>query len=455
VAKYRGSIETALASEILTRYDTNPFRPNDFLTRREFVEWIYRAINITNKKSQLTIKGLENNKKGSLGIKLENGKVKNPRKKLSITILPNDFSGSYSQKSRIPNEHIFRAVFSEIINKYKFKENIAGDKLKKVIDGAIAGMVDSLGDKYSSYIPPANSNDFNSGLTGKFQGIGAYVEMIGKDFTITSPIKGSPAEKAGIMAGDIVLKIDGTSILGLNQNEIVKKIRGPRNTKVILNIRRSRTILDVEIIRGKITVPSLTLKWKSRIPVIGIHQFSGETADKLKIMLKNEILPKNVRGIIFDFRNNPGGFLTTASKMGSIFRKKGETIFYTEDLKKLSNYQVNKDGLLSDFPGKIVVLQNKGTASASEIIIGMLQDYGQADKVIGTVSHGKGTVQEVLRLSNGASLKLTIAKWLTPKKRWIHKKGLIPDIEIPNPTKEENSRKIDKQLNKALEVVFS
>ena len=219
----------------------------------------------------------------------------------------------------------------------------------------------------------------------------------------------------------------------------------------------------------------MTLKWKSRIPVIGIHQFSGETADKLKIMLKNEILPKNVRGIIFDFRNNPGGFLTTASKMGSIFRKKGETIFYTEDLKKLSNYQVNKDGLLSDFPGKIVVLQNKGTASASEIVAGALQDYHRA-VLIGSRTYGKALVQRFFRLRDEKTgLKLTTARYYTPCGRIIQKTkkypgGIRPDIiitlslseqknlllswyEIHKDKNKNKNKSYDRQLKKAISLL--
>ena len=352
----------------------------------------------------------------------------------------------------IPNGRVFESIFKEIKSRYRFSEDLDQKKQEDMIDAAIAAMVKEMGDKYSSYIEPDKSKDFREGLKGQFEGIGAYVEMIQDQLTITAPITGSPAEAAGILPGDVVTHVDGESIKGLSIHESVKKIKGPAGSNVKLKIQRTSGIRDITITRGKITVPPITLKWKNSVPIIGVHQFNSDTHTKFLNMWEEEIEQKNPRGLIIDLRNNPGGLLTSAVKMGEIFLKKGQDIFSVEEKAHKKIYKSGLTGPLEHLDN-IVVLQNKGSASASEIFSGMMKDYDKA-KIVGSTSLGKGTVQQVLNYQNGGILKLTIAKWLTPKGNWIHEKGVEPDVMIEDQTPEERQNKIDRQLDQAVQIIF-
>ena len=278
------------------------------------------------------------------------------------------------------------------------------------------------------------------------------MELIEEKFTITSPIKGSPAEKAGVEAGDVVLKVDGEPIKEKSLGDSVDLIRGPDGTSVVLTILRDGSERDVTVVRGKITVPSITLEWNKSVPVVGVHQFNRSTGPDFAKILKDEIFPKNPKGIVIDLRNNPGGFLTSAVHMGEFFLKKGQLIFTVEYKNGKEEYRSSRNGELANM-ANVAVLMNKGSASASEIFAGMIQDYG-IGKVFGNISVGKGTVQEVSNFVNGATLKLTIAKWLTPKGRWIHEDGISPDVEIESATAEEKKHKVDRQLDAAVRSVL-
>ncbi len=450
-AKYLKEVEAALASEILEQRDIDPLRPFDRVTRRDFVTWLYRFDDHGMKKSSLEKSRFKSPKikKSTRSSKI---KKRGTQKDMKIEILTGrDLEDDTSFD--IPNGRVLKSVFNTINDRYKFSEQLTTKKKKEMIDAAIAAMVKALGDKYSSYIEPAKVKEFKDDLNGKFEGIGAHVEMFDDGLTITAPLKGSPAEKAGILPGDVIIKVDGDSIEDKPIREIVDLIRGPKGTTVTLTVTRDGIEIDIPVVRGEITVPSITLEWKNSIPIIGVHQFDRKTARDFAKILKNQVLIKRPRGIVLDLRNNPGGYLTSAVDMGEFFLNKGELIFSVEYKDGDREYRASRTGELADFTGKIVVLQNKGSASASEILAGMLQDYEIA-KIIGEASTGKGTVQEINNYANGSTLKLTIAKWLTPKKRWIHEKGVTPDREVSKATSEERKKGIDRQLDTAVREVL-
>ncbi len=440
-------LEAGLASKFLTEKELNPFQGDKPLTRKQLIQWVFNWN--TNGKLKISSLDPENKRVKPFNPRLQKGKVQIKKQVQTIRI-------GNLKKNKTLDEQVFDEVFKQIQKKYRFTEDLTEEKKSKMINAAISGMVKEIGDKYSNYIEPEKAQDFLDSLEGEFQGIGAYVEMIDERFTITSPIKGSPAEKAGLLPGDVVTHVDGESIAEESINEIIKKVRGEAGTKVTLTITRKNTGgKEITVIRGEITVPSLTLEFKNSVAIIGLHQFSRDTGSKLKTMLADEVFPKNPRGIVFDLRNNPGGFLTSAVDVGEIFLKKGQIIFHVDYGKSTRNktYKAGEDGALANFPKKMVFLQNKGTASASEILNSMIQDH-EIGKILGDVSTGKGTVQEVVSFTNGGTLKITVAKWLTPDKRWIHEKGIIPDVKLENATQEQKNNKIDPQLDAAIQNVL-
>lgn len=452
LANYLNDIEPAYASKILTDKDVNPLRPFDLITRRDFITWLSRFNEYGLKNSSL-----EAPKKirRTTDRYLTPGRSKSLNdSRIKIEILNKDDHSRITPSGiKIPNGGVIESIYRAIDSKYKFIDELTDDKKTKMVDAAVAAMVKALDDKYSDYIEPEKVADFKEGLDGKFEGIGAYVEMIEDKLTITSPIKGSPAEASGIEPGDIVDTVDNKSIKGMNIREAIELIRGPEGTKVVLGILRDGMDRTIVVTRGKITVPSITIEWKNSIPVIGLHQFNRDTGKDFLKIWNEEVKHKNPRGLIIDLRNNPGGFLTSAVEIGEIFLEKGQMIFTVEHREGVQEYRASRNGELSHFEN-IVVLQNNGSASASEIFAGMIQDY-EIGKIVGKTSVGKGTVQEITNYSNGATLKLTVAKWLTPNGRWINDEGIIPDIEVENPTIEEKRNKIDHQLDAAIREILN
>lgn len=454
LAAYLKDIEPAYASKLLEDSDIDPLRPFDLVTRRDFVTWLARFHEYGLKNSSLVSpvkESAERKTSNRYKAPARAESLNDPR--IKIEILDGEGSLSTGGGIRIPNGSILETVYRAIDSRYKFTEELTDEKKKKMVDAAVAAMVKALDDKYSSYIEPEKVAEFKEGLDGKFEGIGAYVEMIEENLTITSPIKGSPAEEAGVEPGDIVITVDTKSIKGMNISEAIDLIRGQEGTNVELGILREGIDRNITVTRGKITVPSITLEWKNNIPIIGVHQFNRDTARDFLSIWNKEVKDKKPRGLIVDLRNNPGGFLTAAVEMGEIFLKKGQLIFTVEHRDGIQEYRSSKEGELSHFDN-IVVLQNNGSASASEIFTGMIQDY-KLGKIVGKTSVGKGTVQEISNFSNGASLKLTVAKWLTPNGRWIHEEGIIPEIEVENSTIEEKRKKVDHQIDAAVREVLN
>jgi carboxyl-terminal processing protease len=348
------------------------------------------------------------------------------------------------------------SLFWDAYNKLneKFIDNSKIDN-KKIIYGAISGMADSLGDPYTSFFNPDEAKKFNQDLSGSFDGIGAEIGIKKGLLTVIAPLKNTPAEKAGLEPGDIIIKIDGKDAANMSTEEAVTLIRGLKNTEVVLTIFREEWVKaqEISIIRDTIKVP--TIEWTLKdgdIAYIQVYQFGlNLVSDFQNIAL--QILKSPAKKIVLDLRGNPGGYLNVAQNIAGWFLPLNQ-IVVIEDFGGNSEQQIYKsegNSQLLDYP--IVVLINEGSASASEILAGALRDNRNA-KLIGEKSFGKGSVQEVVYLPNGSFLKITVAKWLTPKGALISDVGLTPDIKIAI-TDDDIIANKDPQLSKALEIVKS
>lgn len=303
----------------------------------------------------------------------------------------------------------------------------------KLIDGAVNGMMEALGDPYSNYMGKETAEKFEESIEGSFSGIGAEVSSDNGKVVVVSPIKGAPAEKAGIQAKDIILSVNGETLDGLELNDAVAKIRGPKGSKATLKVQRTGSAEPLEFVITRDDVKLETVyatMEKDGIGVIEVTQFSMNTAERFKEELDN-LEKQGMKGLVIDVRNDPGGVLQRVIEMAEQFVPAGKTIVQVENKDKSRDVSTSK-GSSKDYP--VVVLMNKGSASASEILAGALQQSAGA-KLIGEHSFGKGTVQTSFEkeLGDGSLLKITIAKWLTPDGTWIHGKGIEPDIAVAQP----------------------
>lgn len=310
---------------------------------------------------------------------------------------------------------------------------VEGVDQQKLVDGAIDGMMNALGDPFSSYMGPETAQQFSEQIEGSFTGIGAEVSMENGNVVVVSPIKGSPAERAGIKPKDILLSVNGESFEGLSLNEAVAKIRGPKGTKAKIKVKRagSTNTLEYTIVRDDIALETVYARMEEgKVGVIEITEFSMNTAERFKQELAN-LEKQGMKGLVIDVRNNPGGVLQIVIEMAEHFVPKGKSIVQVEDKNKQREKTVSK-GVGKTYP--IAVITNKGSASASEILAGALQESADA-KLIGEATYGKGTVQTSFsrEMGEGSLLKVTIAKWLTPNGEWIHKKGIEPDVAVSQP----------------------
>lgn len=390
-----------------------------------------------------------------------------------------NFQPSVELTSKEPPASVMHGDFSMFWTVLEKLETTYYDKKainqQKIIDGAISGMVSSLDDPYTMYLPPQQNNNFKQGLAGKFEGIGAELALKGKEVVVVSPLDGSPAQKAGIKAGDTILKVDEQIIAGMTLNQVVDKIRGPKGTEVQLTLlhKNDQSPTTVKIVRDTITVKSLTTWTKKIKDVEGINnkadelkanqddkvvyirlsQF-GDSTNTEWLSLSNSIdrqlkSDPNIKGIVFDLRNNPGGYLTDAVYIASEFIKSGTAVMQEDRAQQRTEFPVSGKGILTDVP--VVVLINGGSASASEIVSGALRDHGRA-KLVGEKSFGKGTIQQAEDLGGGAGIHITIAKWLTPNGTWVHGKGLEPDVKVELDKKDASH---DVQLEKAIETLLN
>jgi carboxyl-terminal processing protease len=316
---------------------------------------------------------------------------------------------------------------------------------KALVEGAIKGMIGALDDPYSMYLTSEEFKQSLQGISGEFEGIGATIGTVDAKgatsgcttlaadcrMVIIAPIKDAPAEKAGLLPGDVVTKIDGTALEGLTLEQARSKVRGPKDTTVVLTIERNGTTRDIEVTRAVIVTPEVETKALANgtVGYIRLAGFSDHSAEAFDKAVADDIHAGRTR-IIVDLRGNPGGFVTAARDIASQFLADG-TIFWQEDADGTLVETVAKPGGAAVDPKiKVVLLVDGGSASASEIVAGALHDRGRAT-LVGTKTFGKGTVQQWTQLEgDSGGFRLTIAKWLTPDKTWIHGKGIVPDVVV-------------------------
>jgi len=377
---------------------------------------------------------------------------------LVLTLLISFGLGTYFGKSRVvceicPPEEIDFSLFWEVYHKLQEKFVDKGKfDIQKMIYGAISGMVKSLGDPYTVFFPPEETKRFVEDVKGVFEGVGMEIGIKKGQLQVIAPLEGTPAQRAELRAGDKILKINDTETSDLTVDEAVNLIRGPKGTEVTLTIFREEWLKtkEIKLVRDVIEVPSL--KWEMKdenIAYIQLYQFSeNASADFRKAAI--EILESPAQKIILDLRNNPGGYLEVAQDITGWFLEKGKTVVI-EDFGQgnKQEYKAQGPGTFSDY--KIVILINQGSASASEILAGALRD-NRGILLIGEKSFGKGSVQELEKLKEGSSLKITVAKWLTPKGQLITEVGLEPDIKVEMTDKDYEEDK-DPQLDKAIEII--
>lgn len=331
---------------------------------------------------------------------------------------------------------------------------------EELMQGALQGMLESLGDEHTSYMDPDQYTQANIPLEGEYEGIGAWVDPDAEFLTIVSPMPGSPAEEAGLEPGDQIIAVDGEDMSGIDGNLVIRRVLGPAGSPVELTIRREGEVdpFTVEITRAKITIPSVDYRMleEENLAYIQLMTFGETTTADLRGAIQ-DLLAENPDGMILDLRNNGGGFLNTAIDVASEFISEGVVMYEQFGDGSRDTFYANSNGLATEIP--LVVLVNEGTASASEIVAGAIQDYERGE-VVGVTTFGKGSVQAWVPLSNEqGALRVTIARWLTPNERQIHQVGLEPDyvVELPeiaeDATQEEIDALEDVQLNKAIELL--
>lgn len=320
---------------------------------------------------------------------------------------------------------------------------------KERILGAIAGLADAYGDPYTVFFPPEEAKAFAESISGSFAGVGMEVDIKDGVLTVVAPLKGTPAEAAGIKAGDQITAIDGKSTDGVPVDKAISEIRGPVGTTVTLSIVREGKALEVDIVRETIQVPETDdgIDTESGVYHIALYEFTANSASLFDQAFAR-FLASGSRKLIIDLRSNPGGYLDAAVDIASHFLPKGAAVV-TEDFGGKEDDGVHTSLGYNDVPAgtNIVVLIDGGSASASEIFAGALQDH-KAATVIGTRSFGKGSVQTLLDLAGG-SLKITVARWVTPDGHWIMGNGITPDIIVPF-TKADAAAKRDPQTARAI-----
>lgn len=320
---------------------------------------------------------------------------------------------------------------------------------KKMVYGAVSGMVNSLGDPYTVFLSPTENDLFNQDMKGSFGGIGAEIGFRNGFLTVIAPLKGSPAEKAGIVSGDKIIKVDEKDISGLSIDEAVMLIRGEKGTKVKLTIlhKDEEKTRDIEVTRDIIVMN--TVDWKmmdNKVAYISINQFKEDTGQEFDRII-DQVLAEEPRGIVLDLRNNPGGFFNVAIDIASRFIDEGKAVVIQDTGKSKEKYPALGGKRFDNIP--VAVLINEGSASASEILAGALKDDNGV-KLVGKKTFGKGLVQEMEKLKDGSAIKVTIARWMTPSGVDINHDGIKPDIEADISEDDIKSGK-DPQLEKALE----
>jgi carboxyl-terminal processing protease len=335
-----------------------------------------------------------------------------------------------------------RAAISEVWD-IIYKDYVDPSRLDSanMSQAAIEGMLKVLDDPYTSYLDPQEYVIGQSALQGNYTGIGAYVTVTDNEITVIAPIADSPADKAGIKAGDVILEIDGQSTADMSLAEAIIKVRGPVGTPVTLTVlhKGDTEPMEIEIVRASFDVPSVNFEMKGEMAYIKITDFNENTAGELATVIQN-LGEEKAKGIILDLRGNPGGILNTVIDVASSFLSDGIVVQVRSNQGDITTYSVIKDRPKTDLP--MVVLVDGNSASGSEVLSGALQDHGRAT-IAGTTTYGKGSVDALYPLSDGSGLYITIARWLTPNGRLIEGQGIVPDITLTQTGDDEIQWAID------------
>jgi carboxyl-terminal processing protease len=320
----------------------------------------------------------------------------------------------------------------------------------ELMRGAIEGMLNALGDRHTSYMSPEEFEQANESLEGEYEGIGAWVDITGDYVEIISPMKGSPADEVGLQPKDKVIGVNGEDVTGIPGDLVLDRILGPAGTDVTLTIQRGSETFEVTITRGNIVVPTVESEMlKDNLAYIALYTYGENTTEQLRASL-TDLLEQDPEGLILDLRDNGGGYLNTAIQVVSEFIGEGVVMYEEYGDGETYTYEAIPGGLATEIP--LVVLVNGGTASASEITAGAIQDYGRAP-LVGTTTYGKGSVQTWIELEdNAGGVRVTIARWLTPDGRQISGEGLEPEYVVEM-TQEDYEAGRDPQLDKAIEVL--
>lgn len=345
---------------------------------------------------------------------------------------------------------MFWEVWNLLERNYVDKSKIDSEKM---VWGAISGMTQAIGDPYTVFLPPEENDKTRDDLNGTFEGIGAQLGMREERIVVVAPLNGMPAEKAGLLAGDIVVEVDGEETFGWNVPEAVDKIRGPKGEAVVLTVLHDgdQQLSDVTIVRDRIEVPVVEVEFVDDVAVMSLNQFvdtmPGQWDEAVsKILTQCQPVGSIVcKGVVLDLRNNPGGYLQGAVYIGSEFMSTGVVVVQEHSSGQRNVMEVNRPGKLTTMP--LVVLVNGGSASASEIVAGALKVTDRAI-IVGETSFGKGSIQERKELPDGAGLHITTAKWLLPDETWINEIGVEPDVVVEY---DPEVPEIDEQLQAAIE----
>jgi carboxyl-terminal processing protease len=350
----------------------------------------------------------------------------------------------------------FWEAWSALKSRFVSKEKT--DNNQALLYGAISGMVSAVDDPYTVFFTPQDAGEFNQEISGEFSGIGAEIGKNKDDqIVIIAPLKGTPAERAGIQAGDRIAQIDGESTFGLSVEQAVDRIRGKKGTNVTLTLVRNDREIEQKITRDTIVLPTLDLKILNRsgqedeggsIGYVRLYNFYEKAPAQFRIAAGKIASKRNIQGIILDVRGNPGGYLEAATYIAGWFVERGKTVVREEFRNSGENREIESRGPSAFENTPVIVLVDKGSASAAEILAGALQEAAGAT-VMGEQSFGKGTVQELVPLMNDALLKVTIAHWVTPNGTVIEKNGITPDVNLSTTTPEESGS--DAWLQAAVE----
>lgn len=464
-------VKKSLDLNVIQFSETNPnFNPGDKVTRAEAIDWVVKFYGINSdlvnplpieysdvssldpyaniSKIAYQLQLLHDYKTKEFNAEKELTRAeavyifyKVHQNDLTITIPVENSSTNALIDVSDANFALFYEVWDKVTEEYIDKDEINQTEL---IYGAISGLVYKLNDPYSIFFEPLDADTYLEALEGEFDGIGIYLNQEGADFVILTPLKGSPAEEAGLKPNDIIIEIDDEPVRGLEIEDVIELLRGATGTKVKLKLKRDGKFIFEYVTRAKIDVPYVESEIIDNIGIIYYYQFTNNSHTQLTNEL-NSLLANDPQGIIVDLRNNPGGYLYSAQQLVSEFIPNGET--YINIIFADGTSYAEKSigpGSLSEIP--VVVLVNEGSASAAEIAALALKDKMGAE-IIGVNSYGKEKIQEIISFPDGSSLKLSIAKWTSPNGTSVENNGIIPDYLI------ENVTSTDTQMEKALQII--